>query len=479
MRDGGRHRPDHRRGSDPDRRHAPDPAGREPARATPISAGCSPKPTAYRRRSQSAAQRSATRNAADLSAADDRQVSPALPHETTASPPRSGPAGDAWRRDDPAHRLPAGAALPAASMPASSTRPRRLLRAVHRLARRGSGLRRAAAQPGLSAIPSGSRAWSQLAEQRRACATSPPATSTTTVPERHRLQDVLVAIHHRTTLDGCHRERRPNAEFYLRSAEEMAELFAEYPEALATTLADRRALRSFNLANDLDYPFPDYPTETGRDAGRRPAPGLLRSASTSAIQPDEYRGGRSRLERRAARHRQAQPGRLLPALPRSARAGRGRSPTRCAATSTGARARQSAAGPRARLVGQLDRLLPDRPLARRSAQAQPLLRPLPERGAALDPRYRPRFPARDPRAADRAGLRALRARARGAGLRLLHLQAAQRRARRRQGARHPAGRSRQDRQAERAAHRPSELGEELARMPGVRRPQGRAALVAT
>src|SRR5690606_26969499 len=54
--------------------------------------------------------------------------------------------------------------------------------------------------------------------------------------ERHRLQDVLVAIRHRTTLDGCHRQRRPNAEFFLRSPAEMAALFASYPAALATSV---------------------------------------------------------------------------------------------------------------------------------------------------------------------------------------------------------------------------------------------------
>ncbi|MEZ4500642.1 MAG: hypothetical protein R2839_11325 [Thermomicrobiales bacterium] len=42
------------------------------------------------------------------------------------------------------------------------------------------------------------------------------------VPERHRLQDVLVAIHNHTTLDNSHQFRRPNAQFYLRSPQEMA-----------------------------------------------------------------------------------------------------------------------------------------------------------------------------------------------------------------------------------------------------------------
>ena len=79
---------------------------------------------------------------------------------------------------------------------------------------------------------------------------------------RHRLQDVLVAIRNRTTLDGCHRERRPNAQFHLRSADEVAERFAGYPEALETTLLIAERCE-FNLARDLAYTFPDYPTDPG------------------------------------------------------------------------------------------------------------------------------------------------------------------------------------------------------------------------
>ena len=83
------------------------------------------------------------------------------------------------------------------------------------------------------------------------------------LPERHRLNDVLTAIRHRTTLDGCHRERRPNDQFYLRSAAEMTERFGDYPEALATTRLISERAAGFNLATDLDYRFPDYPTKDG------------------------------------------------------------------------------------------------------------------------------------------------------------------------------------------------------------------------
>jgi error-prone DNA polymerase len=43
------------------------------------------------------------------------------------------------------------------------------------------------------------------------------------VGERHRLQDVLVAIKNRTTLDVSHRLRRENSEYYLKPPAEMAD----------------------------------------------------------------------------------------------------------------------------------------------------------------------------------------------------------------------------------------------------------------
>jgi error-prone DNA polymerase len=76
--------------------------------------------------------------------------------------------------------------------------------------------------------------------------------------ERHRLQDVLVAIKNRTTLDASHRQRRENSEYYLKPPAEMAGLFRQYPDAITNTL--RIAERcTFDLTRDLDYRFPDCP----------------------------------------------------------------------------------------------------------------------------------------------------------------------------------------------------------------------------
>lgn len=86
------------------------------------------------------------------------------------------------------------------------------------------------------------------------------------VQERHRLQDVVVAIHNRATLDTSHQQRRANAQFQLKSPEEMASIFAAYPEAIATTELIAQRCASFDLTRDLHYQFPDYDTSSGESA---------------------------------------------------------------------------------------------------------------------------------------------------------------------------------------------------------------------
>ena len=83
-------------------------------------------------------------------------------------------------------------------------------------------------------------------------------------PDRHRLQDVLVAIKHRKTLDESHRERRPNGEFYLRSPEEQARRFTAYhPDAAINSVRIARRC-AFDLTEDLGYELPAPATEGGR-----------------------------------------------------------------------------------------------------------------------------------------------------------------------------------------------------------------------
>ena len=105
-------------------------------------------------------------------------------------------------------------------------------------------------------------------------------------PRRHRLQDVLVAIRHRTTLDGAHRQRRPNAEFFLRSPAAMARLFADHPAALRATLAIAERCAGFDLSRDLRYAFPTYRTGS-KTSSWRSGTGRRSTARTAS-------GGRTR-----------------------------------------------------------------------------------------------------------------------------------------------------------------------------------------
>src|SRR6266542_1150530 len=74
---------------------------------------------------------------------------------------------------------------------------------------------------------------------------------------RAPLQDVLVAVRHRSSLDGCEAERRGNHECVLLSPAEMVERFPEDREAVARTveLADRL---QFDLTEELGYHYPDF-----------------------------------------------------------------------------------------------------------------------------------------------------------------------------------------------------------------------------
>lgn len=77
-------------------------------------------------------------------------------------------------------------------------------------------------------------------------------------PARHPLQDVLVAIRTRETLDGCHEARRPNHCWALPSPELMAYRFAGRPDALTNTLHIAERCSEFDLTKDLGYAFPDF-----------------------------------------------------------------------------------------------------------------------------------------------------------------------------------------------------------------------------
>ncbi|MCY4113591.1 MAG: error-prone DNA polymerase [Chloroflexi bacterium] len=79
---------------------------------------------------------------------------------------------------------------------------------------------------------------------------------------RARLQDVLVCIKHTATLETAGRRLRPNHEFVLKSASEMARLFAGVPEAVGNTLRIAE-MCDFDLSRKLEYGLPTFPTPSG------------------------------------------------------------------------------------------------------------------------------------------------------------------------------------------------------------------------
>jgi error-prone DNA polymerase len=77
-------------------------------------------------------------------------------------------------------------------------------------------------------------------------------------PERHRLQDVLVSIRNRSTLDGAHGARRPNRLFHLAEPWEMRHRFRSRPDALTNSVLIAERCAAFDLTEDLGYEFPDF-----------------------------------------------------------------------------------------------------------------------------------------------------------------------------------------------------------------------------
>ncbi|MCC7366454.1 MAG: DNA polymerase III subunit alpha [Dehalococcoidia bacterium] len=82
------------------------------------------------------------------------------------------------------------------------------------------------------------------------------------VRARHRLNDVLVAVRHRLTLDSSHQVRRPNSEYFLKHPLDLAPRFERYPRALSNTVAIAERC-TFDLTADLPYRLPDHDVPDG------------------------------------------------------------------------------------------------------------------------------------------------------------------------------------------------------------------------
>ncbi len=74
-------------------------------------------------------------------------------------------------------------------------------------------------------------------------------------PERRILQDVVTCIRHNITIDEAGFRRERHADRYLKPPEEMARLFARYPDALARTIEIMERCR-FSL-DELAYQYPE------------------------------------------------------------------------------------------------------------------------------------------------------------------------------------------------------------------------------
>jgi len=81
-------------------------------------------------------------------------------------------------------------------------------------------------------------------------------------PEDGRVCDVFTCLRHHVTLDAAGTLLAANRQAHLKTAAQMAALFADLPEAVANAarVADRLA---FTLA-DLGYRFPDFPAPAGQ-----------------------------------------------------------------------------------------------------------------------------------------------------------------------------------------------------------------------
>ena len=102
---------------------------------------------------------------------------------------------------------------------------------------------------------------------------------------RSRLQDVLVSIRERSTLDGSHRARRSNSLFRLASPDEMRQRFSDRVDAILNSARIAERASAFDLTEDLGYEFPDF------DGGRGTSALSTLSALCRARLEERYRPG--------------------------------------------------------------------------------------------------------------------------------------------------------------------------------------------
>ena len=105
-------------------------------------------------------------------------------------------------------------------------------------------------------------------------------------PRRTPLQDVLVAIRHRSSLESCERERRGNHESVLRAPAELLDLFPDDRDAVRRT-AELAQRLEFDLTAELGYRYPDF--ADGRDPAIRRLAQVCESSFADRYPPSNRR----------------------------------------------------------------------------------------------------------------------------------------------------------------------------------------------
>ena len=114
---------------------------------------------------------------------------------------------------------------------------------------------------------------------------------------RTLLQDTLVAIRCRTSLDGCEQERRGNRESILRAPADAADLFAGFDPAAAARTVEIAERLQFDLTKELGYRYPDF--SDGEESAIRQLAAICNDAFADRYPPRDQRllsRARDRLE---------------------------------------------------------------------------------------------------------------------------------------------------------------------------------------
>jgi error-prone DNA polymerase len=107
-------------------------------------------------------------------------------------------------------------------------------------------------------------------------------------PEQRQILDVFTCIRNHRTLDTAGRLLACNSERYIKTPQQMLQLFADLPEAVANTLELSSRLK-FTL-NDLGYRFPQYPVPKGETMNS-----FLRARTLEGARDRYLRPGQSEL----------------------------------------------------------------------------------------------------------------------------------------------------------------------------------------